>query len=1248
MGWTNEQTDAINTFDTGIGVPAAAGSGKTSVLIERIITILADEKMQITPDRLLAVTFTVDATSNMKTRLTYEFEKRLALDPDNEWLKKQQSALSLAKIRTINAFCFDFVKEHSSSLDIRDDVSILEAEEESVMFDAAIAKVLDDAYKNEPAMMKTLNDALCQDNDKELIKHIISLDRVLNSVPYCELWTQRLYDDLFNGRAYKNYIETLLDHALMKLSSVKKKLDYLYYIVSSFTGYDKLVTIINNDADLLDSFIRQVEKRSVEGIKKVLSDNEWSELRGITSAQFKKHFGADSELKLKAYERFKKERKIYIKTVDDIAGLLDRDEAKDKKQLEFVGILFKGISKLTLAARAELFDMKLDKNAVSFADVEDMTVRLLLTPADDGYKRTELAEDIRKNGIYKMILIDEFQDVNDLQELIFKALSDTDDTSVLGRNVFVVGDVKQSIYGFRQANPELFIDAVSKAHDIGEGTPLTRIRLSNNFRSRENVINFVNYLFARIMSPQVGNVLYDDSEKLYYQADFTPADIPTDIIYLQSSDKSDDDEDGSDSEHNKEHIAVANYIYDMIQSGVNVKDDKKEIYRPCRASDFCVLVRNNAAQNLVAKALETVGLRSLYENTEGYLKSREILVMINLLRVIDSPLNDLAMLSVMLSPVFGFTADEVTKIRLLCDQDDSGVRKKLYQVILAVSKGDDTHEKETKKISIDDKALEDKCIGACGLIRKFRYYASSMPLEALIKKIYDETDFYSVASAYENSSQMRANLRLLIEYAAGYDSSGGGGLSGFIRYFEKIESRGSDFSQATVTANDGDAVIIKTMHKSKGLEYPFIVLCDLGSGFNLKDVSDSFICDRNYGIGIKYHNVYDLSCGENISHEAMSIRLRQKLLSEEMRLLYVALTRAKERICIPVCFRHNASRQYDTYAKLYKDLSKISDGGVYDGVVSECTSFLEWIMIALGSRSELSPLIELINDNERAYHEAKKDKNKGDFVPLVMKENDDDSIRLRVMRADTKERGSITRSFVPEPADEALVKKLDDNFKKDRSNDRKNIIAKLSVTEIVRLEQEENEKQTGEPAEFYPRLPKLDEENDDLTHAERGTFTHLFMELADYSKAERDVSSELERLKALKLFSQREAGGVYVAAVEMFFASSFYKRMKASKKIMREKHFLARIDELDLGEDYLGTKGSDAFVQGIADCIFEEDDGYVIVDYKTDRFKTLSEMDKYKTQLRLYKAAFDILLDKKVKSCYIYSFWLGQGREIIF
>ncbi len=1239
--WTDEQRLAIDARGKGITVPAAAGSGKTTVLVERVINILADPANNITPDRLLAVTFTTDAASNMKRKLSAEFEKRIANNPDDQWLQSQQSMLASAKIKTINAFCLDFVKENFNQLDIRDDVKIIEPDDEGILLDKSIEEALEEAYNNEPEMMKQLNDSLCQETDEQLINHIKKMCYVLGSVPFPESFAQAQKEMFTTDKGIKHYTDMLFEYAKSQLSRVRADIVSNNALLKTFSFIPKLCDNLNDDIDFMTRFIDVIESKDMALLHKLFDGHTWARLYNNTGKSIDKTFDTnESQIYHKAYEHFKTERDAYKMLIDRLGGMLNIDMAVEKKRVSFAGELYAGICSLTLRTRELLWEKKLEQNAVSFADVEDMTVRLLVEKTESGYKRTALCDDIVSSKLYKMILIDEFQDVNDLQELIFKALSDTDDLDIMGTNVFIVGDVKQAIYGFRQANPKLFLNAIAASNVDENSAKLEQIRLRTNFRSRINVIDFVNDVFGAIMSDEVGDVAYDSDEMLYLGAKYPAADIPTDILYFsygnvndESDESGDDDNDGGSSygELVPEHIAAANYIRDMIDKGTTVYDHEEKKLRPCRPSDFCILVRTNKVQSKIASALKTVGLDSYYETAEGYMRAREIFVIINLMRVIDSPFNDVAMLSVMLSQVMGFTADEVTTIRLLCDDSESGVRKKLYQTINAISKDDsEDNEHEAGKIKVDDPDLEEKCKKAIALIKSLRYYAASMPLEALIGKIYEMTDLYSSAAVFENSSQMRANLRMLIEYAAAYDSSGSsGGLTGFLRYYEKIAEAGKDFKQAAPNTA-GEGVIIQTMHGSKGLEYPFIILCDMEYKFKGKGDLPAFLIDRDIGAALRYHNVYDLSNGSNLSYDAMSLMLCKKELSEEMRLLYVAMTRAQERLCVILPVKVGAKKNdFKTFGKLLTAVETL--GGVDAGLVSSCGSYAEWIVTALATHEGFAPFIHFIEQNLE---------NEFNIKPVYY------CSVLDVRPADIEVRDNSIPDYIPRPANTALVEQLIKGFDAQKDSEQLGVISKLSVTEIVRAEQEKL--YGSHDPEFYPRLPRLDDEIGRLTHAERGTYTHLFMELADYTKAQMSVKDELERLTALGMFSKKEAQGVYINALEMFFASTFYKRMAASPTIMREKSFLTTIDELELGEDFEEYEGTDACVQGIADCIFEEADGYVIVDYKTDRFENEQAMDKYKTQLRIYKAAFDLILDKPVKSCYIYSFWLGKGREMIF
>ena len=1215
--WTNDQQKAIETTDKGVIVSAAAGSGKTAVLIERTIRLLCDESKNISADRLLAVTFTKDATNQMKTKLAAALEKKLEENPDNVWIQKQQDNLAMAKINTINAFCLDIVKNNIHEFEFQSGIKILDEVESEVILNQAIDDAFEYFYENEPEVMSFLIDRLTDNNENGLKQILRDIYFFLRSLPFPEQWCENAVENLKSKDGSDQYVNIVTGNYKLTLQKALKTCEYAEYILGKLKKCD------DRHREMFEEDTLNIKK-----LCQVLESEDWVQIYnafincdfGKGKITLKAADDEDKPIQNGYIDSLREIRKKYKSLVSDIAKEIGKVGLNVNDDLKLSADIFEKLVAIYNKIEELAGDIKLQKNALDFSDVEIMTIKLLIENTSSGMKRTKLAEEMVKNQDYKVILIDEFQDVNNLQELIFKAISDTDDLNVMGRNVFVVGDVKQSIYRFRQSNPLLFINAKEIAEDQ-DYEDIKSVKLKKNFRSRKNILDFVNYTFSLLMSKQVGEVEYNEEESLQLGAGYAGDDYDTEIMLVKDDEESEDVPERLNFD--KEHYCIACKIKEMMINKQPVCDVNTGDFRPCRASDFCVLSRGKEDGAKMAKALEAVGLKAFAEETKGYLRSREIAVMVNLLKVIDNPMQDMPLVSVMLSPVFGFNADETAKLRNYCRGENGSYTKRMYQIMLSVA-DELTDCEENKKIDIEDKALKEKCAGAVECIKRLRYYSAGMSLEHLIRRIYDETDFFAVASTFENSKQKRANLRLLLELATTYESNSDGGVAGFLRYLDSASKYGGDFKQAVTVTESGDSVVVKTIHKSKGLEFPFVFLCGLSKAFNLRDETKRILLNEKLGVSMKISDHEELSVTEPVSYIAMKKNLRDESLSEELRLLYVAMTRAKEKLFIVLNLRQGHFNDYKTLYKLAGDVSLA--GGINSNLVRECKSFAQWIYMVL----LCAP------GNEKLLKEAEIDME----LPEIQL---DSQVTFTICQQVSVSR-STAKAFVNHMSSAELVNDLIDKYNFKYESEEIFKPAKMTVTEIVR---NEKEKAYGEEnPEFYPQLPRLADEIGKLTSAEKGTYTHLFMELADYENASKDVKSELERLNKQGFMSDRAVKGVYVEAVKHFFESDLYKRMAASSEVMREKHFLVAFDDLKLGEKYDYLVSSEGMLQGIADCIFREDDGYVLVDYKTDNFKSRSELLTYQTQLELYKASLDLILDMPIKSCYIYSFKLCDGVEI--
>lgn len=1180
--WTDEQKKAIELTECPIIVSAAAGSGKTAVLVERTVNLLCDETKNIPADTLLAVTFTNDAASQMSRKLSLEIDRRAESDPDNVWLQRQQALLRLAEITTINSFCFSLVKDNLSDTDFQTGIRILEENEASMITDRALTKVLEREYEESGEDMEDLISVFCRENDAALRGIILQLYRFLRTLPFKDIWIKSTLSAFNDGTAAKAVKNDISERVKEKLGEINLCARRLSGIAEMLEYHSSVRTALYENADAALSLCDAAESLSTLEISQSARTLVFSALNG---RQTKAEKERQSEIELAAYESAKELNAHLKDLVKELACISSPSDSEIEKDSKISADYFGRLCGLCQKLEDEVYKMKVERNAVDFADTELMTVRLLVNCSDSGaLTRTPLCEEIVNSRRYRLILIDEFQDVNNLQEVIFKAISDTDDLGVIGKNVFAVGDVKQAIYRFRQANPMIFMK--TRMQGKSSDSPVRELLLRKNFRSRKAVIDFCNYIFSSLMSPKIGETEYTDEETLYPGADYPGPDAPTEIITINSG--------GDEDAGTLEFTAAARKIRRIIDSGATVTDNGA--IRPCCPSDFCVLTRNNVSSDDVKEIFMSENLKILSFDSSGYLKSREISLLLNLLAIISNPMRDIPLASVLLSPICAFSDDDLAVLRLISRED------KLYKTVLRVSEGDGA--------PFTTLELREKCKSAVKLIKKLSVYSSGLSLTRLIRKIYDLTDIFNLASAYEDAEQKCANLYLLLEYARAYEQSSPDGISGFLRYIDYISRTGGDFEQALTVTENEDAVVLKTIHSSKGLEYPFVILCQTGKRFNKTDLNGALQLSNQFGAGFKFLDYKTLTKRPTVYWDYVRRKNLSELLSEELRLMYVALTRARERIFIVLNIGEKELKRVE------ESFYEIQSHTVPPFVASKAVCQADWLMMALCKH----PAMEVLRKNCDTYT------------------NTENLPEIKVSPMPEKSQKTDTSEKINARPDPELVKKLTESFSYVTETRLTRSEAKLTVSEIVK----------DDVLSFFPEVPSLDASLEEFTAARRGTLTHRFMQFCDFEKTSENLGAEVSRLTENGVFTPHESEAIDRRGVENFFKSGIYSRLKQSKNVLREQRFIVRFDDIAVDDDlkkiYAGTDG---MLQGVADCLFREPDGYVLVDYKTDRVRYLEELKKrYSAQLMLYKAAFDVLLDAPVKSSYIYSFRLGNGIEI--
>lgn len=1200
--WTDEQLDAITVRDCSAIVSAAAGSGKTTVLVERVLRLLTDEEKPVSPKQLVIVTFTNAAANEMRQRLQNGLTGLLDADADNAFLQQQQMLLQSANICTIHSFCFDLIKSNFHLLDISAGFRIADDTELTVLKRQAMEQVLEEYYAEKSDIIAPLADFFWDRNDRRIEEHITALYDFTRSVPFANAWLARQLSvyaqplplgssiwaqDIFTqAAAILSYAESITQEALDMVSGLDKAertADALQADLLLIRSAQSLVT--SNDWDTLFAFLQGVKFGAFATAKLPLSDDERERLTTM-----------------------RKRVKTLVK--DELSKLIFCTEQTYLEDLQALTPIISYLLALTSSYTEQLKALKQERNVIDFSDAEQYAVQLLAKQEGDSFAQTDLAKEL--SCYYEHIVIDEFQDVNNLQDLIFSMLSRS------GENIFVVGDVKQSIYRFRQANPDIFIrkrdGAAPYIREDFSGSH-ARITLTRNFRSRIEVTDTVNYLFESIMSRQAGEIEYDADERLVAAAEYPhAADRQTEVLILDKSATAEAEESNEPSaivdedKSSQEAAMVAARIRRLLDEGFLVSDGKGGL-RPCRCRDFCILLRSTKGKaEMYLNELKKLDVRAMSGDAKGYFASREISVMLNLLRVIDNPLRDVPLVSVMLSPVYMFTADELAQIRI------GSKGTPIYVAVLRAAEGGD--------------ALATHCAALLQSLRQLREYAASFSIQRLIRKIYGSTDFLAVVQVLDSGEQKRANLRLLLEYAAKFEQTGSSGLSAFLRYIERVLEQNADFEQANIISEAEDCVRIMTIHKSKGLEFPICIVADCGKHFNLMDLGSDLLLHADKGIGMKMREPERLKKYSTIPYEAIKLIKRKNTISEEMRLLYVAMTRAKEKLILSLSVK-------DLAASLKKlSLSCNAKGIIAPYAALSAASYADWMLMCLLRHEGGAQLRELagVRDCIPVRTEC------GIAVVLGV---DNDNVQ-----ADTdlqKEPQTQGNRFTAQP-DSAMMNALEAalSFRYPHAP-LCAMPAKLTVTELVKAEHDS----AGNPKSRLLKRPKFMAQQG-LTGAQRGDALHKFMQYADYACAAENPAAEVQRLCAQEYLTKQQGDVVNLQKVARFFASTVGKRIFASVRVYREYKFLSQIPATEYDANAPeGFEATPIFIQGIADCIFEEEDGLVLLDYKTDFAASPEELTaRYGRQLLLYKAALEKIFGKPVKECILYSFGLEAAIAI--
>lgn len=1183
MGWTPEQQAAIDARGASVVVSAAAGSGKTSVLVERLIHLLSEAEYPA--ENMVVVTFTNDAAGEVRARLNRALTARILEDPENEWLRRQQTMLQSASISTIHSYCLRLLREQFAALDISANARVMDESESQELRMQCAAELLEDLSRRAEeddtasAVQTLLFEAFCTNNDTPLEHLLLSLHALTEEMPFGNTIlaeaAEKYQDDSF--------LQTVLADLRREIAEIATLYPPAIALAEQMEAENAVITL-KEEYNQFHALPAALETADASAAAAALSAVKFGTLR------FPKKCDPDTKntvaaLRSHAKKLFTDLKSNWIIPLQFAENDISRHAA-----------LLRALSELVQELDERYAAAKRARSGVTFADAMTMALSLLAVREPDGtITKTPLAEQLSQQ--YCCIMIDEFQDANNQQDLIFRMLSRGGDAEHYGNNLFVVGDSKQCIYRFRNANPENFYRAMREGAPYHQPqlTENTCICLNRNFRSAGEVIGVINHVFRLLMTEGVGEITYDDTQALVQGAEYPEARRPVELILLPQTGE----------ESRTEPRAIAQRIAWHLSHGTPVTGRDGEC-RPCEPRDFLILMRFSTHMEEVANALAEAGIPVCSVERGDYLGAPEMLLLLDILRMIDNPLPEVPVAAAMLSPLFGFTVDELLAVRLYAK------KRKLYQSMVQMQ------EDLRNGKALPPEIPAEKVAALLDFIKRMQLCAAMDTPEQLIRHIYRQTDFLGMMQMTAGGAQKKANLRALTAYAHTFEENRGGGLAAFLRWVDAVLARRSDLDAGSVPAGTENVVQIKTIHASKGLEAPFVILAGCDNGFSAKDASSVFQFHAALGLGFQLHDPQTVSKGKTLPWMAIYQQNRREMLSEELRLLYVALTRAREYLILPLPYTEGHRKNvFLVQTNVQKQC------GQSDLLTRSAGCFADWLMIAFAR----NPACELLR---RELELGCGSDPAQPFLPVAVWSESPEQITKDDAPAET-----VT-------ADPVLTAQLAAQCAWHYESRLAELTAKYGVSELAK----------HEDVRDTLRRPQFITDAHGLTGTERGTAVHLFMQYADFAAAAKDLSAEIDRCQTIGRLTKRQAEAVTKSKISSFFASDLYARIANSVQVWREQKFMVRLNDLHLsgslqalGETYAGTEG---MVTGIMDLVFEEQNGIVLVDYKTDTGKTAEGLlEEYTEQVRLYAEALSLLMEKPVTGCYLYSVPMQKTIPVI-
>ncbi len=1271
MKFTPEQQRVIELHNSNILVSAAAGSGKTAVLVERIIRMICDGEHPADIDRLLIVTFTNAAAAEMRERIAAGITARLETDPGNEHIQKQSALLHNAQITTIDSFSLFLIRNHFNEIGLDPDFRVADEGEIKLLQQEVLAQLLEDAYAGQfvpeaPEQFHACVEYFCPGGRESVLEqHILNLSRYAGSFPWPEEWLEERKNDYAAGDMealvhsdYGQYlterVNRTVEGCLEKLREVKRLCElpdgpYMY-------------------GELTEAEIEQLER--LTSCKDM--EEQAAKVPTVT-------FGRLPSKKDDSVDPAKRElAKAIRNSVKDT--LSDLSESYFKTPLELAVEQGKACREplrilldLVLEFDRRLLAAKQERHLIDFSDMEHYALQILLKrekveeSGGTGTDRTETKYRIVPSDVameyrqyFQEILIDEYQDSNLVQEYLLSAISGEEE----GRyNRFMVGDVKQSIYKFRLARPELFLEKYDTYQEAGD---LCRIDLAKNFRSRIQVVDAVNDVFSRIMSREIGGIAYDDKAALYPGAVYPAQEDPaygSELLLIRKPEKGEREESGIGEQHAEgagvlvdydnvrqlEALAIAARIK-QLKGSLQVMEKSTGELRPVRYSDMVILLRTTSGwDEEFKKILEQQGIPVYITSKTGYFGALEVQELLQFLRVLDNPRQDIPLFGVMQSVFGGFTQEEIAQIRS-GGEGHSRKRMTLYEALKEVAQSGRTVE-EGEEISAGESAGEEAELSqkADTFLQRIGHYRDLTPFTSirdLLQRILDDYDYLNYVTALPAGSKRRANVEMLLTKASAFEKTSYFGLFHFIRYMEQLEKYDVDYGEADTLDENADVVRIMSIHKSKGLEFPVVFVSGLSKRFNMQDANQSLIVDMDLGVAVDYVDSVRRIKNKTLRRTVLSAKMKEDNLAEELRVLYVALTRAREKLILTAVL-DKADEKWELAQMTGQERLTYLD-------FCEAGSYMDFLLPIL---PQTGIAVKTLRTEDLAVEELREQLRMGDRRE-----------QLRLIAC-----GETTLTGDPEENERKLMY-LRERFAYQYPHPGlQKLYTKTTVSELkiaAMAEKDEAAFHTFEEKEVVPYIPGFRREQEKVSGAVRGNAFHRTMELLDFTYLftesglftgcpnnyeEYRRGLDKNRLQnRLEEFLQRETISLrlteeYAKAVSLPKILNFleqelaYRMWRAQEQglLYREQPFVLGIDAKRLDPDL--PKGEKVLIQGIIDVFFIEDGEIVLLDYKTDVIDSLEALwNRYNVQIQYYEEALTKLMQMPVKERILYSFYLEK------